>query len=139
MIPTRFIDTKEYERLLSLEESPFTMVHSLDAMDFIPPREDRPDYPSVGSDHVHVLFLNAAEPCIYRDESQSVVVILPKYDDLSYQTFQEIHPVKGAWAYRLSPHNWIAEDWDNHHLQFTDYWFKPTPVPKFDKENRSTH
>lgn len=139
MIPTRFIDAKEYEHLLDLEEAPFTMIHSLDAMDFIPPRNGFEGQPTVNSDHVHLLFLNATEPCIYKDKTQGVLIILPKHDEITYDTLHSIHPLKGAWAYRISPHNWMAEDWDNHHLQYTEYWFKPTLVPKFNKNEGSTH
>lgn len=140
MIPTRFIEKEEYERLLSLE-SGYTMIHSLDAMDFWPPRPAQELKESVSTEHVHLLFLNSVDPCIYwnRAEQSAPFVILPKYDELSYETLQEIHPVKGAWAYRITPHLWDATDWENHFLGHSDYWFKPTPVGTYNKEDVRTH
>lgn len=139
MIPTRFIDKPEYEALLDMENT-YVIIHQLDAMDFLPPKPDVPAQETINSDHVHILFLNAVEPCIYWDKQQGApLIILPKYNDLSYEVFQEIHPMKGAWAYRLSPHNWDSLDWDHHELQYTDYWFKPSDVLPFVLADERTH
>lgn len=138
-IPTRFIDKAEYDKLINMEPS-YIMIHQLDAMDFVPPTNGKPDPDSITSEHVHLLFLNATEPCIYWDKEQGgPFVILPKHDELTYEVLQEIHPVKGSWAYRLSPHNWDERNWENHDLQYTDYWFKPSNLEPYDEENGRTH
>lgn len=140
MIPTRFIDAAEYNKLLDMEGTDIIVVHALDAIDFAAPQIEGVQRDSITTDHVHLLFLNAIEPCIYFDQAQGgAFVILPKHDELTYEVLQEIHPNKGAWAYRITPHNWDDLDWDHHDLQYTNWWFKDIHVSAYAKDDWRTH
>lgn len=132
MIPTRFIEKEEFDELMNQEDDVIPLF-LLAAIPFsVPgPGEEWENFSTLPE--VHVLLMNAKEPCLYRDpESKMGFVILPSYAPDTYYThtqFQEIHPVKGAWGYRLAPSGWEEGDWDwslNHAI----YRFDNGEVPE---------
>jgi hypothetical protein len=84
-------------------------VFKLEAIQFDPPRPDgsrlKPYDDKLQS--INILLMNVVEPVIYRDGDGTVFIILNAFDDdtvMTYENFEDTHPIKGAWGYRLCPH-----------------------------------
>jgi hypothetical protein len=113
-LPTKFIDNDEFEELMNQEDGVIPLF-LLAAVPFLvgAPEEEWPILPDLPE--VNVLLLNVAEPVLYREASTNKgFVILPGFNimEYTYKDFEEIHPVKAAWGYRLAPNGWEEGDWD---------------------------
>jgi hypothetical protein len=117
-VPTRFIEREEFHRLLD-QEGKTAAVFKLEAIQFDPPRPDgshvEPYRDEIRS--INVLLMNVVDPVIYRDGDGTVFFILNAFDDdtvMTYENFEDTHPIKGAWGYRLCPHyvTWSDKDYD---------------------------
>lgn len=140
-IPTRIIEKDTFEDLLRQEEGDMVIRFQVEAYDFIPPRPDETYEGNADRMHIHVLFLNTAEPVIYKDrQANDVLVIMPKYADQTYTDWSECHPNGDAWVYVLAPHGWDAEDWQDE-LDIAKFYFKDEDekLPKYELEDVSTH
>lgn len=139
-VPTRIIERDTFEALLAQEEGNMIIRFQLEAYEFTPPRPDEPfDDTNHMIEHVHILFLNTAEPVIYRDrQANDVLVIMPKYADHTYADWSDVHPNSTAWCYVVAPHGWDARDWQDE-LDIPEYYFSEEPLPKYDKEKVGTH
>jgi hypothetical protein len=117
-VPTRFIERDEFYRLLD-QEGKTAAVFKLEAIQFDPPRPDgsrlKPYDEKLQS--INILLMNVVEPVIYKDGDGTVFIILNAFDDdrvMTYENFEDTHPIKGAWGYRLCPYyvDWADKDYD---------------------------
>lgn len=137
-IPTRFIEQAEYEELIAVEEGDTIPIYKLTAIDFNPPRpvsddEPAPTEPEKGS--VRVLLLAVVEPRLYRDPNKNVFVVFPSFETLDYAAAEDLHPTKGAWAYRFAPYYWDKAS----PLSHATYLVREEEVPAFELGNTLTH
>jgi hypothetical protein len=109
------------------QEGDVIPLFSLAAIPFVPPRPDEGAVDMSELPLVNVLLVNVSEPCLYRDtEAKMGFVLLPGYSPettFTYEQFQDVHPLKGAWCYRLAPSYWEEGDSDSYDLDEAIYRF----------------
>lgn len=117
-IPFRFIDAATFNGLLEQEKRQGNTIvtYKLAAIPFTPPRPGE-EWAAQKMDVQHnYLLLNVVEPMIYKDPIKGkTFIILNGYNhkNLTYEELEEVHLVKGAWAYRLAPDGWNGGDWSD--------------------------
>lgn len=140
-IPTRFIEQDEFEGLIQQETGDLLMRYQLEGFAFYPPRPNEPfQYIDPKPTHLHVLFLNVATPVLYRDKRDGeLLVILNKYGTYEFDFYSRIHPFgENAWYYSLAPHSWQMDEWD-YPLDDSEFYFRDTALPAYNKERIETH
>lgn len=135
-IPTRFIETKEFEELLAVEEGDTIPIYKLTAVPFHPPHPEGVEpHEEPVEQSIRVMLLPVVEPRLYRDPHKVTFVVFPSFDTIDYAAAQDMHPVKGAWCYRFTPYHWA----EGSPLVHATYLFKDEPVPAFELGNTETH
>lgn len=137
-IPTRLIEAEEFERLMEVEDGDTIPVYKLTALQFEPPRPladgEAPPEPTP-EQSVRVMLLAVVEPRLYRDPSKNIFVVFPSFETLDYAAAQDLHPIKGAWAYRFAPYHWDK----GSPLAHATYLVREEDVPAFELGNTDTH
>lgn len=128
--PTRFIDHEEFRDLMKQEGSKHEgtqiqiPLYRLDSVHFQPPLLGE-EWKGEVINVVNILLLNVAEACLYKDPSGAGFIILPGHssDDFNYEYFNDFHPQKNPWYFRLVPAYWRARDWKSYELADARVWY----------------
>lgn len=139
-IPTRLIEQEEFQELLAVEEGDTIPIFKLTAFPFNPPLPDGEGWPE--HEHprapaaVRVMLLPVVEPRLYRDPNKNMFVVFPSFETMEYEDAQDMHPMTGAWCYRLTPYHW---DESSSPLKDATYLFRDEWVNPFDADDPETH
>lgn len=115
-ISHRIIDKELFDSLIQQEKAQGNTIvaYKLAAIPFTPPRSMDELYKPQKVHTMHnFLLLNVVEPMIYIDKLKGkTFIILNGYNhkNLTYAELEDVHLVKGAWAYRLAPEAWQEGD-----------------------------
>ena len=137
-VPTRWLEAKEFDELMELEEGDTVPIYKLTAIPFNPPRpldEGEEEPKKAEEQSIRVMLLAVVEPRIYKDPHKVIFVVFPSFDTLDYDKAQDLHPVKGAWAYRFTPYHWDGSS----PLVHASYLVREEAVPPFVLGNTETH
>jgi len=134
-VPTRFIEEDEFRELMKIEGEVIP-AFKLVAIPFNPPAPGKPEPDYRDYKAIRVLLMNVAEPRLYRDPHGVIFVVLPSFDDLTFEQAQEAHPIKdGVWCYRFTPYSWDADS----DIYDAAYLFPESELPAFDLDDVLTH